>query len=334
MDRRTILRSLAAIPLAGIGMTFPSPPPDRVDPSIVGSIRDRALKLKALDARQGVGERDHYNRVVHDATIIAKQAYTARCDETLRPYFMESAAWYLSQVGLMAFDQRRHPDAVHWLRVALDCAEQSGNDSMVARVLVLQARQSIYLRHPEVGLPLIARAQHSLSLSASEQAALNALAARGAAKQGDLNLAIGYVNEADNWWAERDVLDLAASPWWGHLDQAHLQGDTASAFGTLSGMGYQTLGPATERLEMAVLGHNASSTRSKALAEVGLALVSGRAGDMDACVYYTEQALTSPRVHSDRLRDKWAGLDAILGEHPTMPRVMGLRDEIRPLAHH
>jgi hypothetical protein len=257
-----------------IAPTQPTPVPLVVGYSEVAEIRSVARAFSSWDALYGGG-------VIREA-VAAQLRYcvellNARCSDRVRADLF-SAVGYLAHVtGFMAFDAFAHDDARRMLRFALQCAEESGDWHLRAKVLSSMARQAIWCGDPDAGLTFTELAMvRSDRLTATERSMLHTGRARALAKLGRVQDTAAAVGAADEEFSHTRP---ANDPEYMHYyDAAQHAGDTGHALWDVALLGHFTT-EARHRLCTAVTGHGEEFARARAMSQIKLASLVMVTGD-------------------------------------------------------
>lgn len=257
-----------------IALTQPTPVPLVVGYSDVAEVRNIARAFQDWDALYGGG-------VIREA-VVAQLRYcvellSARCSDQVRADLF-SAVGYLAHVtGFMAFDAFAHDDARRMFRFALQCAEESGDWHLRAKVLSSMARQAIWCGDPDAGLTFTELAMvRSDRLTATERAMLHTGRARALAKLGRVQDTAAAVGAADE---EFSYTRPANDPEYMHYyDAAQHAGDTGHALWDVALLGHFTT-EARHRLCTAVTGHGEGFARARTMSQIKLASLVMVTGD-------------------------------------------------------
>jgi hypothetical protein len=257
-----------------IAQTQPTPVPSVVGYSEVAEIRSVARAFSSWDALYGGG-------VIREA-VAAQLRYcvellNARCSDRVRADLF-SAVGYLAHVtGFMAFDALAHDDARRMFRFALQCAEESGDWHLRAKVLSSMARQAIWCGDPDAGLTFTELAMvRSDRLTATERSMLHTGRARALAKLGRVQDTAAAVGAADEEFSHTRP---ANDPEYMHYyDAAQHAGDTGHALWDVALLGHFTT-EARHRLCTAVTGHGQEFARARTMSQIKLASLVMVTGD-------------------------------------------------------
>jgi hypothetical protein len=185
---------------------------------------------------------------------------------------------YLAHVtGFMAFDAYAHDDARRMFRFALQCAEESGDWHLRAKVLSSMARQAIWCGDPDTGLTFTELAMvRADRLTATERAMLHTGRARALAKLGRIQETASAVGAADEEFSHtRPANDPDHMRYY---DAAQHAGDTGHALWDVAVLGHFTT-EAHHRLSTAVTGHDQRFARARTMSQIKLASLVMATGD-------------------------------------------------------
>jgi hypothetical protein len=283
VDRQQFIRAALGATVATSGSfafadliapTQPTPVPLVVGYSEVAEVRNAARAFYSWDARYGSG-------VVREA-VVAQLRYcvellNARCSDRVRADLL-SAVGYLAHVtGFMAFDAYAHDDARRMFRFSLQCAEESGDWHLRAKVLSSMARQAIWCGDPDTGLTFTELAMvRADRLTATERAMLHTGRARALAKLGRIQETASAVGAADEEFSHaRPANDPDHMRYY---DAAQHAGDTGHALWDVAVLGHFTT-EAHHRLSAAVTGHGERFARARTMSQIKLASLVMATGD-------------------------------------------------------
>ncbi|MFZ2119156.1 MAG: XRE family transcriptional regulator [Pseudonocardiaceae bacterium] len=283
VDRQQFIRAALGATVATSGSfafadliapTQPTPVPLVVGYSEVVEVRNAARAFYSWDARYGGG-------VVREA-VVAQLRYcvellNARCSDRVRTDLF-SAVGYLAHVtGFMAFDAYAHDDARRMFRFSLQCAEESGDWHLRAKVLSSMARQAIWCGDPDTGLTFTEFAMvRADRLTATERAMLHTGRARALAKLGRIQETASVVGAADEEFSHaRPANDPDHMRYY---DAAQHAGDTGHALWDVAVLGHFTT-EAHHRLRAAVTGHGERFARARTMSQIKLASLVMATGD-------------------------------------------------------
>lgn len=248
----------------------------------------------------------------------------ARCSPEVRTEQF-SAVGYLGHVtAFMAFDAYAHDDARRMFRLALSCAEESGDWHLRAKVLSSMARQAIWCGDSDGGLTFtelaLVRADR---LTGTERAMLHTARARALAKLGRVEDTAAAIGAADDEFARsRPAND---PPWMAYYDAAQHNGDTGHALWDTAVAGHFGT-EARHRLTLAVTGHHTSHARSRAISQIKLASLIMATGDPAEAAALGTQALDwSGTIRSRRAADDLRDLSQFGRPHEHLTEVAELR---------
>ncbi|GHE32582.1 hypothetical protein GCM10017673_39250 [Streptosporangium violaceochromogenes] len=305
----------------------PTRPPSVVSAADIEAVRNIAEVFSTWDHVYGSGlVREAVNsQLRHSVELLG-----ARCPERLQPD-LYSAVGFLGLVSaFMAFDAYAHKDARRMFRLALACAEESGNWHLRAKVLSSMARQAIWCGDPDTGLTLVELALvRADRLTPAERAMLLAARARALAKLGRTQETLSAVGMADQEFG-RLKTDEELS-WMRYYDTAQHAGDTGHALFDLAIRG-QFVGEASRRLSAAVAGHGDVYVRSRAISGTKLASLTMAVGDPEQATAIGAQALRDAgTVRSRRAADDLRELHRFAAPYERIPEVSELRHRITGL---
>jgi hypothetical protein len=327
MDRQQFLRlsgTVMALPWLDLYSPItPTPVPAKVDRTEIEQVRTTALVFSGWDNSHGGG-------LAREA-VFAQLRWAARllhadCPEPLRADLFAAVAHLASVAGFTAFDAYAHEDARRVFRFGLECAEQSGNWQLRARLLNMMARQAIWCGQPDDGLTYVETALvRSDRLTATERAALHTLRARAFAKLHQVQETFAAVGAADAAFAQaRPSVDPA---WMAFYDHAQHHGDTGHALFDLAVAGRKT--QAAQRLAYSVVHHGPAFARSRAMSRTKLASLLMVTSDPKRAAVVGNQALDSAgKLRSRRAADDLWELHRFAGRHERITEVRELRDRI------
>jgi hypothetical protein len=334
VERREFLAAAVAVPttasIDGLDSIAPTAPPARIGSTEIAQIRDAAVAVKRGDMRWGGG-------FGFDAALVetrrARNMLEARCPDHLRPDLLTAVGWLSCNTGFMAFDIDRYRDATRLWTVAARCADEASNRSLLGRVTGMMARQAAWLDRPDEAVALIDGFLQGGEdeLVPTELAMLWALKARACAQAGDAAGAEAAVGHADQWFAVRDLDEVAERPWVAHYSHAHHFGDTGLAWERVAAAGHsvRAVVEAGGRHRAAADGHGAAEARSHALALLALARLDTTVGDLDRGVQAGHVALAAAeQVRSGRVREELTRLYQATAAHAARPDVGDLREGI------
>ncbi len=202
VDRQQFIRASLGTSVGGplafadlIKPTQPTPVPSVDGYAEVAEVRIAAREFSGWQSRYGGG-------LLRDA-VAAQLQYCAelldaRCSEHVRAELFTAVGDLAHVTGFMAFDAYAHDDAHRMFRFALNCAEESGDWHLRAKVLRSMARQAIWCGDPDAGLTFIGLAMARPDrLTATERAVLHTERAWALAKLGRVQDAVAAVGMAD-----------------------------------------------------------------------------------------------------------------------------------------
>jgi hypothetical protein len=334
VDRQQFIRAGLGVTAATVGGPFafadlitptqPTPVPAVVGHAEVAEVRNAAQAFASLDALYGGG-------IVREA-VVAQLQY---CAELLNARYSEhvradlfSAVGYLAHVtGFMAFDGYAHDDARRMFQFALQCAEESGDWHLRAKVLSSMARQSIWCGDPDTGLTFTESAMvRADRLTATERAMLHTGRSRALAKLGRVQDAATAVGVADEEFSHARP---ANNPFYvRYYDAAQHAGDTGHALWDVAVHGH-FITEARHRLSAAVTGHSEEFVRARVMSQIKLASLVMVTGDPCEAALIGGQALdAASAIRSRRAADDMRELRRFGEPHRRLTAVAELTHRI------
>ena len=156
MDRQQFNRATLGTTAATVGGPFAftdliAPTQSTPVPSVVGyaKICNAAQMLSSWDNIYGGGM---IREAVMTQLRYCAELVNARCSEFVRADLVSAVGFFARVTGFMAFDAYAHDDARRMFRFALQCAKESGEWHLRAKVLSGMARQEIWCGDPDAGL--------------------------------------------------------------------------------------------------------------------------------------------------------------------------------------
>jgi hypothetical protein len=301
----------------------PTPVPAKVTRTEVDQIRSAAAVFSTWDNSHGGGLA---REAVFAQLRWSAQLLHADCPATLQPELFAAVAQLSSVAGFMAFDAYAHDDARRVFGFGLECAEQSGNWHLRARLLNMMARQAVWCGQPDDGLTHVETALvRSDRLTATERASLHTLRARALAKLRRVQETFAAVGAADDEFSHANP--AVDPPWMAFYDHAQHHGDTGHALFDLSIFGKKT--QAAQRLAYSVAHHGPAYVRSRAISRTKLGSLLMVAGDPRRAAAIGQKALDSAgSLRSRRAADDLWELHRYAGRHPKVIEATELRDRI------
>ena len=327
VDRQQFLRlagTVLALPWLDLfNPTAPTPLPARVDRLEIDQVRTAASVFSSWDNTFGGGLA---REAVFAQLRWSAQLLHADCPEKLRPELFAAVAYLGGVAGFMAFDAYAHDDARRTFRFSLECAEQSGNWHLRARLLNLMARQAVWCGHPDDGLTYVETALVRRDrLTATERASLHTLRARALAKLHRVQDTFAAVGAADDAFTSANP--AVDPPWMAFYDHAQHHGDTGHALFDLSLQGART--QAAQRLAYSVAHHQPAYVRSRAISRTKLASLVMVTGDPRHAAAIGQKALDSAgSLRSRRAIDDLWELHRFAERHPNVTEAAELRGRL------
>lgn len=331
VDRKGFIRTAAgavtAVSLAELAVPVPAADvPAQVNASDIAELRSIARTFQGWDHHYGGG-------LVRNA-VAAQLQYSvmlldkSRCPRRLHADLYAAVGLLAHAAAFMAFDAYAHDDAQRMFRLALACAEESGDWHLRAKVLSSMARQSIWCGDADNGLTLcelaLVRADR---LTPAERAMLLSARARALAKLGKVQETLETVKRADEEFARLRPDEEA--PWMRYYDTAQHAGDTGHALFDLAIRG-RPAADAVNRLADAVAGHTALYVRSRAISGIKLASLVMATGDPEEAASIGVRAVKDAgTVRSRRAQDDMRELHRLARPHANREQVTKLRHQIQ-----
>lgn len=298
----------------------PTPVPSVISQAHIDQVRTTAKLFGTWDHTYGGG-------LVREA-VTAQLRYSAgllnaRCPDKLRADLLNAVGFLGHTSAFMAFDAYAHDDARRMFRFALECAEQSGDWHLRAKVLSSMARQEVWCGDADAGLTLVELAMvRADRLTPTERAMLLTARARALAKLHRVSDAANTVGLADDQFANAEPANDPV--WMAYYDAAQHSGDTGHALFDLAVDGHFQ-SEAVRRLSAAVDGHTATYARSKAISGIKLASLTMKVGDPEDAVRIGADALAGAgAITSRRAADDLRELRAFAERHQKVTEVAEL----------
>jgi hypothetical protein len=334
VDRQQFIRSAAGTTAATVGgplefadliaSTQPTPVPSVVGHAEVAEVRNAARAFAGWQHLYGGG-------VLREAVVAqlrhCVELLNARCSDSVRADLFSAVGDFARVTGFMAFDVYAHDDAGRMFRFALQCAEESGDWHLRAKVLSDMARQAIWCGDPDEGLTLTELAMvRADRLTATERAVLHTKRAWALAKLGRIQDAASAVGLADE---ELSHAQPANDPVYvRNYDAARHAGETGRALWEVAVHGYLVT-EARDRLCTAVTGHREEFARTGVLNQIKLASLVMVTGDPDEAAVIGWQALdAASTIRSQRVAEHMLELRRFSEPHQRLTAVAELTHRI------
>jgi tetratricopeptide (TPR) repeat protein len=268
-----------------------------VSPIDIEAICQGAVNIKRLDMLAGGAEAaQQMLRVGNDA----RSMWQRPCPPALRESRATGVAWAMNNLAWSLHDAGRDGHAGEWWHLAARVARDAHNPSLTARIFGQLARQRLQLGQPQQCLDLTQLALENDSrkmLASTELAMLWALRARAHADMGQATNADDALHRALNYWHQRKRTgEMVDRPWSQHFDEGHLYGDLAAAWRALLEHGARVATNALGAYDHAIALQHPNNRRTRALQEVGRAMVNIGYGDLERGVDAAGRALDIGRV--------------------------------------
>lgn len=231
----------------------------------------------------------------------------------------------------MSWDSGLQLAAEKYSVLALQAAKPTGDRSLGASILASMARQLLCLEKPTDALELIRLAQDGSRDQATPRMRAM-LYTREAWCYANLRRVESFRRATEMAEAAFDEAGPAdPDPYWiKYFDGAEMAGVTGGRLLDLARHDPRHAPSAIKHIAKALELRNASSLRSRALDQVGLAQLHFMMGDVDRAVSAGSLAVeTAQRTNSDRVRLQLAELYAASTPHRYSPDVAELRERIR-----
>ncbi|MET8051012.1 hypothetical protein ABZU75_25760 [Streptosporangium sp. NPDC005286] len=335
VDRKEFLRTAfgAAAAVAShsfVELATPSEPtriPAVISAADIKAVRNIAQVFSTWDHTYGGGLA---REAVNSQLRYSVELLGVRCPARLQSDLYSAVGFLGHASAFMAFDAYAHEDAKRMFRLALVCAEKSGDWHLRAKVLSSMARQAIWCGDPDTGLTLVELALvRADRLTPAERAMLLAARARALAKLRRTQETLSTIGMADQEFSRLRADEEA--PWMRYYDTAQHAGDTGHALFDLAIHG-QFVSEASNRLSAAIAGHSDTYVRSRAISGTKLASLTMAVGDTEQATVIGMRALRDAgTVRSRRAADDLRELHKFAAPHERITEVSELRHYITDL---
>lgn len=327
VDRQQFIRAALGTTAGGpfafadlIAPTQPTPVPSVVGYAEVAEVRIAAEAFAGLDNLYGGGllREAGVSQLRHCAELL-----NARCPDHVRADLFSAVGYFAHVIGYMAFDAYAHDDARRMYRFALQCAEESGDWHLRAKVLSCMARQSTRCGDPDAGLTFTELAMvRADRLTATERAMLHTDRAHALAKLGRVQDTASAVGVADEEFSHaRPANDPVTVRYYNAAVHTDVSG---YALWEIAVHGH-FLAEARHRLSTVATAIGEEFARARARSQIKLASLVMLAGDPDEAAVIGWQALdAASTIRSQRAADDMRDLRRFAEPHERLPGVAEL----------
>lgn len=290
-------------------------PGDRLGMPEVDQLEAQTRALRAVDYRGGGG-------MCRDAVLVrihrGHEMLGIPATQPVRLRLFSAVADLHNLAGWTCFDSGHVGAAHHHLDLALELAEQAGNDELAANIHYRRGRIRLHHGAPDEALAQFQLGQLAAGRAGSRLAAaiLCANQAWAYAKKGEVELALGLLGRAQEEYAEAGS---AEPPDWARFftrtDLSAMAGSVHSALALAVG-GTQYARTAIEALTGAVAAYGQDMARSRVFCLMMLATDHLVAGDLDQGVAVGREAIDeAAAVKSVRTKDRVRSLKREADRH-------------------
>ena len=287
--------------------------------------------LRARDYREGGGSCRELLRVLQPYGVALQRGMMS---EVLARKLAGVVADLHNLLGWTEFDSGRPVRAERHFRRALELAEESGNDDLVANIHYRLGRMYLHHRSPAEALDQFGRGQHAARRAGTplSQAILTANEAWAYALLGDVQQALSKLSLAPEQFADASS---EAVPSWSAFFTAN---DLAAMIGTVHGELAQVVDvrhgrDGIQALTDAIAGYGPDMTRSRSLTVIWLATVHALDGDLDVAGEVGRDAIeVAAALRSPRTRQRLRTLTAAARRYSGDSRAREIVDRVDDLS--